>query len=386
MRDAPIDKNTSAWLDVMRGGAAQAVLLGHLYQLFFFGSHGGPESQLVMLIHAAIIFVSRYSHEAVIVFFVLSGYLVGGPAARSLMSGQFSWKEYLPARLTRLWTVLLPCLVLTFALDMVATNFGTGLYFLKEWASIYPRDWVRADTWSLERLFANAAFLIRVEKPMFGSNISLWSLTNEFWYYVTLPAIVTVFIGGKAQRIFSAFALLSVAYVIYRLHNLSPGFIAGFGIWMLGAILHRISARKSAPYIALALLLTSGCLLWSVAPNPETIAHDALIGAATAGVIGLARFVPARGFRAIGRFFAGYSFSLYAIHLPVLVLLFSFDPLTAIDRPYGGYDLLRFIGYAVATNLAAMAFWFAFEKRTASVKRALRGTLLLSGSRGPNGI
>lgn len=371
----PIHKNTSVWLDVMRAGAAQAVLLGHLYQLFFFGSHAGPESALTMAVHAKIMFFSNYAHEAVIVFFVLSGYLVGGPAARSMMSGRFSWKSYLPDRLVRLWTVLLPCLVLTFALDMVSTHFGSGLHFLTSWSSFFPRDWVNADTWSVERMIANAAFLIRLTAPQYGTNVSLWSLANEFWYYMMLPAFATVLFGSKSQRAFSAIVLLTVAYLLHGVQYLLPAFMMGFGIWMVGAVLYNLSSMKAAAPIALALLLSSGLLLWTVTPEKGTLVHDALIGVGTAGIIGLARFIPARGFGAIGKFFASYSFSLYAIHVPVLVLLFSFDPMTAIDRPYGSADLLRFIGYAVATNAVAVAFWFVFEKRTASIKRALRDAI-----------
>src|ERR1035437_10604196 len=51
--------------------------------------------------------------------FVLSGYLVGGSVLRAFQRDNWPGKEYLTKRLTRLWVVLLPALLLTIVLDNV---------------------------------------------------------------------------------------------------------------------------------------------------------------------------------------------------------------------------------------------------------------------------
>jgi peptidoglycan/LPS O-acetylase OafA/YrhL len=51
------------------------------------------------------------------VFFVPSGFLIGKNVTRSVKAGQWSWLDYAIKRMTRLWLVLLPALVLTAVLD-----------------------------------------------------------------------------------------------------------------------------------------------------------------------------------------------------------------------------------------------------------------------------
>ena len=62
-------------------------------------------------------FATGLGHQAVVVFFVLSGYLVGGSVLTAYQSGRWSWAAYALRRLTRLWVVLLPALIITLAVD-----------------------------------------------------------------------------------------------------------------------------------------------------------------------------------------------------------------------------------------------------------------------------
>ena len=57
-------------------------------------------------------------YTGVDVFFVLSGFLVGGAVMRA--GPAFDWRTYAIARLSRLWVVLVPALLLTAALDQLA--------------------------------------------------------------------------------------------------------------------------------------------------------------------------------------------------------------------------------------------------------------------------
>jgi peptidoglycan/LPS O-acetylase OafA/YrhL len=62
-------------------------------------------------------------HQAVMAFFVLSGFLVGGTVVSRAECGQWSWIDYAITRMTRLWMVLLPALLLTAFWD----NLGIGI-------------------------------------------------------------------------------------------------------------------------------------------------------------------------------------------------------------------------------------------------------------------
>ena len=77
-----------------------------------------------------VYFVSGFGHYAVMAFFVLSGFLVGGSVLRGRMDGEFNWGLYAVNRLTRLWIVLIPALLLGAIWDHLGLHlFGTsGVY------------------------------------------------------------------------------------------------------------------------------------------------------------------------------------------------------------------------------------------------------------------
>ena len=110
----PPSGNASVHLDALRGFAAFSVFLSHWRDAFFADyADLGHHNPLL----AAAYLISGLGHEWVIVFFVLSGYLVGGSVLRSVGAGRWSWLGYVTARLTRLYVVLLPALLLGGALD-----------------------------------------------------------------------------------------------------------------------------------------------------------------------------------------------------------------------------------------------------------------------------
>ena len=95
-------------LDLVRGLAALLVLAGHL-RAYVFQSYGEASQMGVAL--KAFYFATGLGHEAVIIFFALSGFLVGGKALQDLLARRFSWSRYLLRRLTRLWIVIVPALL-----------------------------------------------------------------------------------------------------------------------------------------------------------------------------------------------------------------------------------------------------------------------------------
>lgn len=364
-----INPNTSVWLDAMRAAAAQAVVLGHLYQLFFFGSHAGQESPITTALHSVIIRISSYSHDAVMVFFVLSGYLVGGSALKAIHDRNFAFGNFLRDRLARLWTVVLPTLLVTLVLDDISTHYGKGTYIIANWASLFPQDWLNGDPWSLKRFLSNAAFLTRVADLAYGTNVSLWSVTNEFWYYVTLPAMALLILGDARHKWIGLGIIAALLAVLVALEApLAWPFVVGFGIWMMGAILRRLP--HSAITSGIGLIVLAACFAVAYAGNLQqgSMPRDILVAGITSCLIALSRHLPGALISNIASFFAKFSFSLYAIHLPVIVLVLSFDPLTSLNRVYGAMDLMRFIAYFSITNIAAYAFWLCFERRTETTR------------------
>jgi peptidoglycan/LPS O-acetylase OafA/YrhL len=117
---------SSDHLDLVRGASALAVMFFHLRYLFFVDSSGiAGNSNLLIKV---VLLATSLGHFAVMVFFVLSGFLVGGVVLRGRMDGEFSWGLYATNRLTRLWVVLIPVLLLGAVWD----HFGILLFGTSE--------------------------------------------------------------------------------------------------------------------------------------------------------------------------------------------------------------------------------------------------------------
>ncbi len=120
-RDTPA---FSVHLNAIRGSAAAMVFLAHAKNMFFGTRHvatgvAGVASGMATPAVAGI------GSQAVIIFFVLSGYLVGGSVLRGITAGNWSWGRYLRRRLVRLWVVLIPALLIGWGIDSTGIHlFG----------------------------------------------------------------------------------------------------------------------------------------------------------------------------------------------------------------------------------------------------------------------
>src|SRR4030088_13412 len=101
---------------MIRGVSALAVMLGHVRGLFFvYFPFLENKSLVVRLLYA----VTGFGHQAVMIFFVLSGYFIGMSVLDSVAEHRWSWRVYLVSRLTRLQLVLFPALILGAIWDQI---------------------------------------------------------------------------------------------------------------------------------------------------------------------------------------------------------------------------------------------------------------------------
>ncbi len=92
-------------LDLLRACAALEVVSSHLRTFLFKNL---PALQDPSVVAKVFYYLTGFAHEAVVVFFVLSGYFVGGSVIAS--KGVDFWPRYLVQRVSRLWIVLIPSL------------------------------------------------------------------------------------------------------------------------------------------------------------------------------------------------------------------------------------------------------------------------------------
>ncbi len=373
------------YLDLVRGTAALAVLVGHVRALVFVDwrdACAGP-------VWGSFYVLSGLGHEAVIVFFVLSGFLIVGSTVPALQAGSWSLRRYASRRLGRLWTVLLPALALGGACDVLGGRlFPDGLAYRGLLPAIFPSPVSANLSWSI--LAGNALFTQTILIPCLGSNAPLWSLANEFWYYATFPlAFIAAVPGASSVR-----RLLCGIGAVLALLFVGPGIALRFPIWLLGGaawLWHRRDVehgrgRWARPAALLALAMFLVALGVSRARMLPPLASDYVLGAAVTTLIAMlaSSSDPGGVVGAAGKALAERSYSLYALHLPLAVAV-SAVLVPSRLRPSAGAFLIV-AGILTIVAIYVEAIWLVTERHSRRVSMALEKVLSLgAGGAGQGG-
>ena len=153
----------SMLISLLRGLAALVVAAAHLRAQMYpgFGTVTKPP-----LLFQGLAFGAGFAYLAVIVFFVLSGWLVGGSFLNKLDADR-AFQNYTIDRVSRLWVVLVPTFLIVLlagavvgALDTARVSFSTS------------------EPYSMSAFFGNMIGLQTIVVPPFGGNFPLWSLAN----------------------------------------------------------------------------------------------------------------------------------------------------------------------------------------------------------------
>ena len=199
-------RNLSVYPDVLRIGAAFAVLFGHARMETL------PSLPAFLGIHFS---------EAVAVFFVLSGLVIGYVTARA----ESDWTSYAFARAIRIMPVVLVSIIVTYGFDYAgwlanpqfyqatpAGNPGFSFYDVISYLTFTNEIWMND---------------ISV-----GTNHPIWSIGFEVWYYVMFG--LGVFLTGKVR----ALAIIGVAIMC------GPKIMLYFPLWLIGLATYRLIASN----------------------------------------------------------------------------------------------------------------------------------------------
>ena len=305
VRNPALSRSVSVYLDAIRVVAATAVFLGHAV-----GFLGGLFWQL-----------EPYQHEAVVIFFVLSGFLISYAVDRRERSGA----SYAVARAARMYSVVLLALVVTVACDAIGARGTPSLY------SAFGPSWhVLSEVFFVNQIWAASL------QP--GSNGPFWTLDYEVWFYVVFGLFLFVRGPWRWPVALGATAIMG------------PWFAMLFPLWLAGVAAYRLTRLPLGRTWQWAL-----CLLpvaaWLVYEASALHGHRWLNGPSITGrkmywqdvlvavcfslhLVGLAMLtrgrpcrVPMPVVRAI-QWCAGASFTMYLVHLPVMICLVAWMPWT----------------------------------------------------------
>lgn len=362
-------------LDALRGLAALAVVLGHS-RFFLTGATGIDVSQLGAL-QKILLIPSSFAVESVAVFFVLSGYLVGGQVLREVDADRFVWRTYFAKRFSRLWTVLVPGLILTALID----HFIVG-------SAVYARS-VGGGADSLPTFLCNIGFLQESRCSVFGSNESLWSLSYEFWFYV-LFAGATVAVASVRKRVWlkslSGIVAVAICLALFGVQVLAliPAWLFGVGVALLEDRLRvrDISILRAVPafYVASIILFAAGLAI----SNLYVDSNDFLGRVEALLVVGLTA-TPIIALLAINRPFStrrwmrrfartgDWSYSSYVYHAPIAKLLIVLVS-GVVDAEEGTLVLVTYAVALVAYGCSIL-LWSFTERKTSVIRNLLMRVL-----------
>ncbi|KEQ18364.1 acyltransferase family protein [Endozoicomonas numazuensis] len=200
-----MNKRVSLYLDLLRFGAAFIVMLSHIA----IERTSGGVWQWVRDLHIG--------SDSVIVFFVLSGYVI----AYVVDQKKEDKTSYMINRLSRLYSVVIPALLLTMLVDWLGILLAPDFY---ETFWYIPFS-------NLERFFASFFYINQIWtiniRPF--SNGPFWSLSYEFWYYMMF---FTIFYFQGAKRILLTALVLAIMGI--KLWLMAP-------IWLMGVWTYRKS-------------------------------------------------------------------------------------------------------------------------------------------------
>ncbi len=360
----------SVHLDALRGVAAIGVCLSHLRDLFFVDypqvAHHNP-------LLAAAYLASGLGHQWVVVFFVLSGYLVGGSVLRAMALDRWSWRRYLLNRMTRLWTVLVPALVLGGVLDLAGIHLFGSAGFYGGHTETHELRFNVASRLTLPVLIGNYAFLQGIYVPTFGSNAPLWSLANEFWYYVAFPLLA----GALWKRVPTGWRVVNVVLLVAVVVFMRPPIALMGLIWLMGVAIH-YAPRLPADHVLLrrmlicsAVIALGAALLWcKVTLNP---AGDYVLGLVVSGliivVLSCSRTPMPRFYQWTSHAVSRSSYTLYLVHVPLLVLLAAWIGMRWAPVPQ---HLMQGVGIFALVVAYAQVVWFFFERNTDAIRERIK--------------
>lgn len=369
-------------LDLIRGVSAIIVMSGHLRNAMFKDFAELDAEYSTSVLERTFYFITSLGHQAVMVFFVLSGYFVGGSVLKS--RNRFSFKNYAIARLSRLWTPLIPILFLTLIFDYYTGVISIGILDGNHYSTLNSGP--TAD-YSISPLtfFSNVFFLQTVYTPVYGSNGPLWSLAYEFWYYILFP-LTMIFTGIITRKPIVKILTLILTFLI--ISYISFDMMQGFLVWCIGVVVTLIAERKLPVSNTWFFVISTLLFLFSLV-NSKLLLLGVTIGEYSDIIVGISFSVflisiihfelPNLGFlnlKKISFWISEISYTLYISHFPIVILiygLFYSNGKSTVNLN----SILQYLGWLSLIMFLTAGLWYLFERNTPVVRQKLKSIFKL---------
>lgn len=320
--------NKETFIDAMRGVAALLVAYFHCRQVAWVGVHRFHEVAGFSFEPGALLayltLPIAWGSAGVSIFFVISGYCIHRNQASRLVadpSYRLDTRIFWARRFARIYPVLFAALLLTLALDSISLGLPPINHKILD---IGPKAFL-ISLFSMQGVLAHP----------YGSNGALWTLAIEVQFYLMYPLL---FAARRRMGVLPTMAAIAVINAVsgYLLEPIWVYFFTSYWFsWTLGAYVAEIRATSSAPLNGSQVLKWRLTGLVLAGLGCAAFNYSVYIGQYIAFQLWAMGFacmlrtmvdpgaLSMRG-RWITRMFArcgAFSYSLYAIHLPIFICL-----------------------------------------------------------------
>lgn len=293
-------------LDYLRAVAAIIVFLSHLFQIFWL-----PVVSNGALMASAVHFLSE---SAVLVFFVLSGYVISMSLMNNVKSNNnsFSLLSYLISRSARIYPPFLLAILLSIICYEIILSFELPGYSKAHTLIAFNDTFQTRD--HIHISFIDFIYAILLQGGMLQINGPLWSLYIEVKMYI-FSAMIVLMVFGKKLHLKVIGLLISCFFLYNFFTELQTVYYPLW--WLLGGAFYFSNNMKKKNILFVFLI---GLLLFSAGEDKAFITMSQIF------VIGLI-FFSALKWNTRKHIFlfeaASYSYSLYLFHFPIFLLAYS---------------------------------------------------------------
>lgn len=324
----PIEPHVSNLMDSLRGVSALIVAFAHAFQIFclpYFGLYGFPH-----------LFTSALATYAVVVFFIVSGFMIFLSVENHSDKFGFKVLEFFKARLIRIYPPLILSLVICIAVYQIMTRFNiNGAESFRLGGELYlAREKVSFEWGSFISTLLLIYNIIPNAPPALLINGPLWTLSYEWWFYLLTMFIVNA-ISNK--KIVCWLPVIIIAIFFFLAGSLLWKLLL---IWCSGYFLGYLYKSKKLyrktfdRIIYLSIVLCIICIFLIGKSNTFLCLAEPLqrygkdgatimmfVGLILTAIIGLviSQQINLNFLRKTAR----YSYTLYLIHFPIFLIMFG---------------------------------------------------------------
>jgi len=315
-------------IQILRGISVLYVILFHLKVVWFSGGFLGVD-----------------------IFFVISGFLMAALYGRKELEGSHAL-EFFKSRSLRLLPAYFSIIVITLAF----------LFFV-----ILPHEFSSIAKHSLYSSFLLPNLGFWLDSSYFGKRefeplLHLWSLGVELQFYLMVPLFILIWYRSKALLIFIAVISIVACIFVVEISTKTSFFLTPFRIWefLLGFVVAKQFTRDGEPltdkyaFVGLIAFMVLVCLpLFDIGEFNHPGGYAFAICLATSIVLalglpfGLKASLSASILEKIGK----YSYSLYLVHFPV-ILIYYYQPFLGGDfKVLSEIDVLIVISIVIVLSV-----------------------------------